>query len=277
MLFFDSISWKNTYFLLFYLTICSLEIGYIYLLIIYLKNDKGYKIHKLDIFTLFSTLVIFTTYLIQSICQKEFIIISIINIFTEFVLNTILCSIMLVTLSDIFTEIINITNYSISIIILVVLFSIIDIIINNVHSLIDEKRGRNIKILVYTIEILFDLITIIIALIKGFSKNNKNTKDNLVLIVNEEDMYIKHLTASMIRRVKELSKTYLIFITTIFISTIIDVYMIFVYNSENFFNYVDAKQVFNFDDFFSFLILSFIKDLLPYLIIVTATLIYRWK
>ena len=277
MLFFDSISWKNTYFLLFYLTNCSLEIGYIYLLIIYLKNDKGYKIHKLDIFTLFSTLVIFTTYLIQSICQKEFIIISIINIFTEFVLNTILCSIMLVTLSDIFTEIINITNYSISIIILVVLFSIIDIIINNVHSLIDEKRGRNIKILVYTIEILFDLITIIIALIKGFSKNNKNTKDNLVLIVNEEDMYIKHLTASMIRRVKELSKTYLIFITTIFISTIIDVYMIFVYNSENFFNYVDAKQVFNFDDFFSFLILSFIKDLLPYLLIVTATLIYRWK
>lgn len=277
MLFFESITWKNTYFLLFYLTNCSLEIGYIYLLIIYLKNDKGYKIHKLDIFTLFSTLVIFTTYLIQSICQKEFIIISIINIFTEFVLNTILCSIMLVTLSDIFTEIINITNYSISIIILVVLFSIIDIIINNVHSLIDEKRGRNIKILVYTIEILFDLITIIIALIKGFSKNNKNTKDNLVLIVNEEDMYIKHLTASMIRRVKELSKTYLIFITTIFISTIIDVYMIFVYNSENFFNYVDAKQVFNFDDFFSFLILSFIKDLLPYLIIVTATLIYRWK
>jgi len=275
MLFFDSISWKNTYFLLFYLTICSLEIGYIYLLIIYLKNDKGYKIHKLDIFTLFSTLVIFTTYLIQSIYQKEFIIISIINIFTEFVLNTILCSIMLVALSDIFTEIINITNYSIAIITLVVFFSIIDIIINNVHSLIDERRGRNIKILVYMIEILFDLITIIIALIKGFF--SKNNRDNLVLIVNEEDMYIRHLSASMIRRVKELSKTYLIFITTIFISTIIDVYMIFVYNSENFFNYVDAKQVFNFDDFFSFLILFFIKDLLPYLIIVTATLIYRWK
>ena len=275
MLFFDSISWKNTYFLLFYLTICSLEIGYIYLLIIYLKNDKGYKIHKLDIFTLFSTLVIFTTYLIQSICQKEFIIISIINIFTEFVLNTILCSIMLVALSDIFTEIINITNYSIAIITLVVFFSIIDIIINNVHSLIDERRGRNIKIFVYMIEILFGLITIIIALIKGFF--SKNNRDNLVLIVNEEDMYIRHLSASMIRRVKELSKTYLIFITTIFISTIIDVYMIFVYNSENFFNYVDAKQVFNFDDFFSFLILFFIKDLLPYLIIVTATLIYRWK
>ena len=275
MLFFDSISWKNTYFLLFYLTICSLEIGYIYLLIIYLKNDKGYKIHKLDIFTLFSTLVIFTTYLIQSICQKEFIIISIINIFTEFVLNTILCSIMLVALSDIFTEIINITNYSIAIITLVVFFSIIDIIINNVHSLIDERRGRNIKIFVYMIEILFGLITIIIALIKGFF--SKNNRDNLVLIVNEEDMYIRHLSASMIRRVKELSKTYLIFITTIFISTIIDVYMIFVYNSENFFNYVDAKQVFNFDDFFSFLILFFIKDLLPYLIIVSATLIFRWK
>jgi hypothetical protein len=182
---------------------------------------------------------------------------------------------MLVALSDIFTEIINITNYSIAIITLVVFFSIIDIIINNVHSLIDERRGRNIKILVYMIEILFGLITIIIALIKGFF--SKNNRDNLVLIVNEEDMYIRHLSASMIRRVKELSKTYLIFITTIFISTIIDVYMIFVYNSENFFNYVDAKQVFNFDDFFSFLILFFIKDLLPYLIIVTATLIYRWK
>ena len=182
---------------------------------------------------------------------------------------------MLVALSDIFTEIINITNYSIVIITLVVFFSIIDIIINNVHSLIDERRGRNIKILVYMIEILFGLITIIIALIKGFF--SKNNRDNLVLIVNEEDMYIRHLSASMIRRVKELSKTYLIFITTIFISTIIDVYMIFVYNSENFFNYVDAKQVFNFDDFFSFLILFFIKDLLPYLIIVSATLIFRWK
>ena len=228
----------------------------------------------MDIFTLFSTLIIFTTYLIQSLCQKEFIIISILNIFTEFVLNTILCSIMLVTLSDIFTENINITNYSIAIIISVTFFSIVDIIINNVHSLIDEKRGRNLKIFVYFIEILFGLITIIIALVKGFSKN---IKDNLILIVNEEDLYIRHLSASMIRRVKELSKTYLIFITTIFISTIIDIYMIFVYNSENFFIYIDAKNNFNFDDFFSFIILFFIKDLLPYLIIVISTLIYRWK
>lgn len=274
MLFFEEISWKNTYFLLFYSTICSLEICYICLLILYLKNDKGYKIHKLDIFTLFSTLIIFTTYLIQSIYQKEFIILSIINIFTEFVLNTILCSIMLVTLSDIFTENINITNYSIAIISLVVIFSILDIIINNVRSLIDEKRGRYIKIVIFLVEILFDLITIIISLIKGFSKN---VKDNLFLIVNEEDMYIRHLSASMIRRVKELSKTYLIFITAIFISTIIDVYLIFIYNSENFFNYIDAKANFCFDDFFSFIILFFIKDLFPYLIIVVATLIYRWK
>ena len=274
MLFFESISWKNTYLLLFYITINSLEIYYIYLLIIYLKNDKGYKIHKLDIFTLFSTLIIFTTYLIQSIYQKEFIILSIINIFTEFVLNTILCSIMLVTLSDIFTENINITNYSITIITLVVFFSIIDIIINNVRSLIYEKRGRNIKVLIYSIEILFCLVTIIIDLIKGFSNN---MKDNLILIVNEEDMYIRHLSASMIRRVKELSKTYLIFITTFFFSTIIDVYLIFIYNSENFLNYINAKTNFNFDDFFCFIILFFIKDLLPYLIIVIGTLIYRWK
>ena len=274
MLFSNSISWKSTYFLLFYIIIIFLEVAYIYLLIIYLKNEKNYKIHKLDIFTLFSTLIIFTTYLIQSICQKEFIILSIVNIFTEFVLNTILFSIMLVTLSDIFTENINITNYSIGIIILVVIFSILDIIINNVQSLIDQKRGRNIKIFIYFIEILFGLITITISLIKGFSKN---TKDNLILIVNEEDIYIRHLSASMIRRVKELSKTYLIFITTIFISTIIDVYMIFIYNSENFYNYIYAKEKFNFDDFFSFIILFFIKDLLPYLIIVIATLIYRWK
>ena len=140
MLFSNSISWKSTYFLLFYIIIIFLEVAYIYLLIIYLKNEKNYKIHKLDIFTLFSTLIIFTTYLIQSICQKEFIILSIVNIFTEFVLNTILCSIMLVTLSDVFTENINITNYSIGIIILVVIFSILDIIINNVQSLIDQKE-----------------------------------------------------------------------------------------------------------------------------------------
>ena len=274
MLFFDSISWKNTYFLLFYITICSFEIYYIYLLIIYFKNDQRYKFHKLDIFTLFSTLVIFTTYLIQSLYQREFIVLSIINIFTEFVLNTILCSIMLVTLSNIFTENINITNYSIAIISFVVIFSILDIIINKVSSLIDEKKGRHIKIFIYLIEILFDLSTIIISLIKGFSRN---LEDNLILIVNEEDMYIRHLSASMIRRVKELSKTYLIFITTIFISTIIDIYLIFIYNSENFFNYLDAKTYFTFDDFFSLTILLFIKDLLPYLIIVFATLMYRFK
>ena len=274
MLFFDSISWKNTYFLLFYITICSLEIGYIYLLIIYLKNDVGYKFHKLDIFTLFSTLIVFTTYLIQSLYQKELIIVSIINIFTEFVLNTILCSIKLITLSDIFTEYINMTNYSISIIALVAIFSILDIIINNVHSLIDEKKGRNIKIFVYIIEILFGLITVIISLIKGFSQN---IEDYLPLNAYEEDIYIRHLSASMIRRVKELNKTYLIFITTILISTIKDVYLIFIYNSENFYNYVDAKTKFNFDDFFSYTILYFIKDLLPYLIMVISTLIYRYK
>ena len=274
MLFFDSISWKNTYFLLFYITICSLEIGYVYLLIIYLKNDVGYKFHKLDIFTLFSTLIVFTTYLIQSLYQKELIIVSIINIFTEFVLNTILCSIKLITLSDIFTEYINMTNYSISIIALVAIFSILDIIINNVHSLIDEKKGRNIKIFVYIIEILFGLITVIISLIKGFSQN---IEDYLPLNAYEEDIYIRHLSASMIRRVKELNKTYLIFITTILISTIIDVYLIFIYNSENFYNYVDAKTKFDFDDFFSYTILYFIKDLLPYLIMVISTLIYRYK
>ena len=274
MLLFDSISWKNTYFLLFYITISSFEIYYIYLLIIYLKNDKGYKFHKLHIFTLFSTFIIFTTYLIQSLYEREFIVLSIINIFTEFVLNTILCSIILVTLSDVFTESINITNYSIATIAFVVIFSIIDIILNNVNSLIDERRGRNIKIFIYIIEILFDLITIIISLIK---ENSKKSEDNLLSVVNEEDIFIRHLSASMIRRVKELSKTYLIFITTIFISTIIDIYLIFIYNSENFFNFVDAKANFTFDDFFSFTILFFIKDLLPYLIIVFATLIFRFK
>ena len=274
MLFFDSITWKNIYLLLFYIIITSLEIGYIYLLIKYLKNTKGYKIHKLDIFTLFSTLIIFTTFVIQSIFQSDNIILCIINIFTEFALNTILCSIILVTLSNIFTENINITNYTIGIIISVVIFSIIDIIINNVHSLTNEKRGRNIKIIIFFIEIIFGLLTIIISIINGFS--NK-VEDNLILIVNEEDIYIRHLSASMIRRVKELSKTYIIFITSLFIGSLIDLYLIIIYGSECFFIYIKDKNTFNFDDFFSYSILYFIKDLLPYLIIVIATLIYRWK
>ena len=274
MLFFDLITWKNIYLLLFYIIITSLEIGYIYLLIIYLKNTKGYKIHKLDIFTLFSTLIIFTTYVIQSISQSDNIIICIINIFTEFALNTIICSIILVTLSNIFTENINITNYTIGIIISVVILSIIDIIINNVHSLTYEKRGRNIKIIIFFIEIIFGLLTIIISIINGFS--NK-VEDNLILIVNEEDIYIRHLSASMIRRVKELSKTYIIFITSLFIGSLIDLYLIFIYGSECFFIYIKDKNTFNFDDFFSYSILYFIKDLLPYLLIVIATLIYRWK
>jgi len=274
MLIFDKITWKNTYLLLFYVTISSLELGYIYLLIKYLKNTKGYKIHKLDIFTLFSTLIIFTTFVIESICQSDNIILNIINIFTEFALNTILCSIILVTLSNIFTENINITNYTIGIIISVVIFSIIDVIINNVQSLTYEKRGRTIKIIIYFIEVIFGLLTIIVSVISGFS--NK-VEDNLILIVNEEDIYIRHLSASMIRRVKELSKTYIIFITSLFIGTLIDIYLIFIYDSEFFFIYIKDDNSFNFDDFFSYSTLYFIKDLLPYIIIVVATLIYRWK
>jgi hypothetical protein len=273
MLIFDSITWKNSYLLLFYTTISSLEIGYIYLLIKYLKNDKGYKIHKLDIFTLFSTLIIFTTFIIQSIFQSDNIILSIINIFTEFSLNIILCSIILVTLSNIFTENINITNYTMGIIILVVIFSIFEIIINDIHSLTTEKGGRNIKIIIYFIEIIFGFITIIISIFKGFSKN---VEDNLILIVNEEDIFIRHLSASMIRRVKELRETYIIFITSLYFATLIDIYLIFIYKSDLFFIYIKEND-FNFDDFFTYSILCFIKDLLPYLIIVIATLIYRWK
>ena len=274
MFFFDSISWKNSYLLLFYITISTLEIGYIILLIKYLKNEKGYKIHKLDIFTLFSTLIIFTTYVIQSIFQTDNIILSVINILIEFALNTTLCSIILVTLSNIFTENINITNYTIGIIITVVIFSIIEIIINDIHSVTNEKGGRTIKLIIYFIDIIFGLMTIIISVVKTFSKN---VEDNLILIVNEEDIYIRHLSASMIRRVKELSKTYIIFITSLFFGTLIDIYLIFTYNSEFFFIYMKDRKSFNFDDFFTYSILCFIKDILPYLIIVVATLIYRWK
>ena len=81
----------------------------------------------------------------------------------------------------------------------------------------------------------------------------------------------------MIRRVKELSKTYIIFITSLFFGTLIDIYLIFTYNSEFFFIYMKDRKSFNFDDFFTYSILCFIKDILPYLIIVVATLIYRWK
>ena len=81
----------------------------------------------------------------------------------------------------------------------------------------------------------------------------------------------------MIRRVKELSKTYIIFITSLFFSTLIDVYLIFIYDSEYFFIYMKNRTSFNFDDFYTYSLLFFIKDLLPYLIIVIATLIYRWK
>jgi len=273
MILFNSITWKNSYLLLFYATISSLEIIYIYLLIEYLKNDKGYKIHKLDIFTLFSTLIVFTTYLIQSFCQAEIIIIDLINIFTEFSLNTILCSLILVTLSRIFTKNINITNYTMTMIFLVLIASIIDIIINNVHSLKDDRRGRNIKIVVYFIEILFGLITIVFSIVVGFSKS---VEDNLILVVNEEDIYIRHLNASMIRRVKELSKTYIIFITSLFFSTLMDLYLIFIYDNEMILQ-IKKEQNFHFEDFFSYTILCFVKDLLPYIIIVVATLIYRWK
>ena len=88
---------------------------------------------------------------------------------------------------------------------------------------------------------------------------------------------IRHLSASMIRRVKELSKTYIIFIISLFFNTLIDIYLIFIYKSELFFIYIKDKKSFNFDDFFTYSILCFIKDILPYLIIVIAILLYRWK
>ena len=80
----------------------------------------------------------------------------------------------------------------------------------------------------------------------------------------------------MIRRVKELSKTYIIFITSLFFSTLMDLYMIFIYDNEIILQ-AKKEQKFHFEDFFSYTILCFVKDLLPYIIIVVATLIYRWK
>jgi len=156
---------------------------------------------------------------------------------------------------------------------LILIASVIDIIINNVHSLTDDKRGRNIKIIIYFIQIFFGFITIIISIAVGFSKS---VEDNLILIVNEEDIYIRNLSASMIRRVKELSKTYIIFITSLFFATLMDIYMIFIYDNEMLLQ-TKKEHNFHFEDFFSYTILCFVKDLLPYIIIVVATLIYRWK
>jgi len=156
---------------------------------------------------------------------------------------------------------------------LILIASVIDIIINNVHSLTDDKRGRNIKIIIYFIQIFFGFITIIISIAVGFSKS---VEDNLILIVNEEDIYIRNLSASMIRRVKELSKTYIIFITSLFFATLMDIYMIFIYDNEMLLQ-TKKEHNFHFEDFFSYIILCFVKDLLPYIIIVVATLIYRWK
>ena len=274
MLFFESLTWKNAYFFFEYVTILILEIGYIYLIFKYLRNEIEYKIHKLDIFTLFSTLIIFTTFSIQSFFQKEFLILNIINIFTAFVLNTILCSILLITLSNIFTENINLTNYSIGLITLVVVISILVIILNDVHSLNSDKIGRNIKIFIYIIEIFFGCVTVFFSIYKGFQKN---VEDNLILIINEEDIYSRHLSVSMIRRVKELYKTYLIIITSMCISTFCDIYLVFVYGCEFIFVLIGNESNFNFDDFYINGILFFIKDLFPYLIIVVSTLIYRYK
>ena len=156
---------------------------------------------------------------------------------------------------------------------LLLIASVIDIIINNVHSLTDDKRGRNIKIIIYFIQIFFGFVTIIFSIVVGFSKS---VEDNLILVVNEEDIYIRHLSASMIRRVKELSKTYIIFITSLSFSTLMDLYLIFIYDNEMILQ-TKKEQNFHFEDFFSYTILCFVKDLLPYIIIVVATLIYRWK
>ena len=86
---------------------------------------------------------------------------------------------MLVTLSNIFTENINITNYSIAIISFVVIFSILDIIINKVSSLIDEKKGREIAT-----QENFEIMT-------NEYLNNKITPKIRINLVDNNSKYIK--------------------------------------------------------------------------------------
>ena len=277
MFLFSSLSLKYIYLYLYYITISSLEIAFIYLLIIYFKNAKGYKIHKLDIFTLFSTFVIFTSFLIQSFSKNELFVVNLISILTEFSLNIILCSLILVTMSPYFTQYIDLVNFAIILVIIVIIVSIIQIITTDITSFIYQKEGRIIKLLIYFIEIVVGFITIVSSIVSDYSKN---VEDNLILIVNEQDIYIRHLCASMIRRVKELNKTYLVLITFLLNSTLVDLFFIFLYKSEYIFSYVNLKGKgveFNFDDCFIYGILSFLKDILPFLLIVITTLVLRWK
>ena len=271
------LSLKNIFLCLYYIAITSLEIAFIYLLIIYFKNEKGYKIHKLDIFTLFSTLIIFTSFLIQSYSKNELFLVNLISILTEFSLNIILCSLITVTMSPYFTQYIDLVNFAIILVVIVIIVSIIQIVSTDVTSFIYQRKGRIIKLLIYFIEIVAGFITIISSIISDYSKN---VEDNLILIVNEQDIYIRHLCASMIRRVKELNKTYLILITFLLNSILVDLVFIFLYKSEYIFSYVNLKgknTEFTFDDCFIYSILSFLKDVLPFLLIVITTLVLRWK
>lgn len=284
MFLFKSLNWKNSYIIFYLASITGLEIAYVYLLIIYLKNKKGYKIHKLDIFTLFSTLVIFTTYLLQSYDENELFFINLINLYTKFSLNIILCCLLLVTVGRIFTEYIKLMNYAIAFCIIIIAFSLLDIIFNDVRSFISDNKGYYLKIFLCIIQLILGIITISSFIFVGFMKD---AEDNLILMVNEEDIYISHLCASMIRRIKELNKTYLVVITLLFNSNMFNLFFMAIYGNDFIssqiakdngkLSNIDDNYDFGFDDFFIFTILVFVKDILPYFLLVITTLLLRWK
>ena len=271
---------QNIFKFIYYFSLISLFIIFNFLLFKYLKNEEKYKIHKLDVFNLMVTYLIVFTFIIKSIyINNPLIIIDSMNLFCTYSLNIILNCLYLVTIGRIYTEYIKLMNYAITFVILTIILALAQIIIKNVQQLTYNSSGKNIKLMFYILQVFFGLITIISAIINDYFKNEDQ---NLILYVREEDIYMNHLCASMIRRVKELYKSYLIIITLLLYSVSFNMFLFIMFDSEyviyySFLEKNEDNKDYSINDFFILTMLYFTKDILPYLVLVTNTLIYRWK
>lgn len=260
-----------------------LFIYFIYI-INYIRNKIGYKIHKLDVFTISLS---FSQLIIQffSFIYKDYYILTLLISLLKFTLNTVLCSLLLVIIMWNFDMLyIKALNY-----VLFFVF-ILDILAfffvgNSKLFLHEETCKTKIELGLMFIGFFYDTIIIGCSL---WMLSEERLENKLVIIVNEEDFYINHVLASFVRRIKEFYKTYLSVILIFGLSFFTEIAFWMGHTIDN----IDIDNIdkekrcsyysqlgdkFYFEQYYLCFIGFFIRDIFPNLFIFLCTLIFRWE
>ena len=260
-----------------------LFIYFIYI-INYIRNKIGYKIHKLDVFTISLS---FSQLIIQffSFIYKDYYILTLLISLLKFTLNTVLCSLLLVIIMWNFDMLyIKALNY-----VLFFVF-ILDILafffVGNSKLFFHEETCKTkIELGLMFIGFFYDTIIIGCSL---WMLSEERLENKLVIIVNEEDFYINHVLASFVRRIKEFYKTYLSVILIFGLSFFTEIAFWMGHTIDNvdinnigkekrcsYYNQLGDK--FYFEQYYLCFIGFFVRDIFPNLFIFLCTLIFRWK